>query len=73
MKRALGRADIEIFRGPHVWMARFPHNSAVCHIFGTDTLPTVFRPHVPAHEVKAALEKLNPGARIVFLEEVMLP
>lgn len=62
--------NIEIFRGEKVWLARLSGNSTIWRAFGTDTLPTAFRLQMPACEVKARLQQLNPQARIVFLEEV---
>ena len=55
---------IEILRGPNCWLARLPAPA--------QTIPLPFTVKAPAHEVKAALQKLHPNARIVFLEEVFV-
>ncbi len=61
---------IEIFRGEVVWLAKLSGNSEIWGAFGTDTLPTAFLLQTPAIQVKERLQKLNPKAEIVFLEEV---
>lgn len=61
---------IEIFRGENCWLARIAAEVSVAKVLGTDTLPTPFSLQAPAHEVKARLQELNPGARIVCTEEL---
>lgn len=65
--------NIEIFRGEEVWLVKLSGDSSIHGAFGTDTLPTAFRLQMPACQVKARLQQLNPGARITFLEEVSQP
>lgn len=64
---------IEIFRGENCWLARITVEVSALKTLRTDVLPTPFTPQAPAHQVKARLQELNSGARIIFLEEIPHP
>lgn len=61
---------IELFRGENCWLARIAVEISVAKVLGTGVLPTPFTLQAPAHQVKARLQELNPGARIVVVEEL---
>lgn len=59
---------IEIFRGEKSWLARFPDNPEI-----QGEVPLPFTPLAAMHEVRAALQKRHPRAKICFLEEIPPP
>ena len=52
---------IELSRAGFYWMSR-SNDPKVRELFGTDTLPTAFMADMPASEVLAQIQQLNPGA-----------
>ena len=57
---------IRLINSEKGWLARFIDDDDVLQLFGTDTVPTAFTEQASPMVVKAEIERLNPGYKVLF-------
>jgi len=59
---------IRLHRNAVLWSATFS-DPEVVQLFGTDTIPTPYRAHMPAEFVCHQVQIRNPGCRVVVTDD----